>query len=498
MQSRLVCQSSAQVEADLLVIPITRAAFDARAQGALAGISATLDFDIFEEAASERFEGKKGQSFLLRGLKNLGTRRVLLLGAGDVAQLQAGNLRQVGVTAAKRARTLRALSVAIALPVILPEGLDDQRIAGQLLEGFCHGAYAFDRYVSAREDRFEGSQHLIIVAPEGAALNDDALTRSRVLADAICMARNLVNEPPAAMTPNELALRAEAIATTRGLEHHILGPTALEEGQFNLLLAVGRGSDNSPRMIHLIYRPEGEVKRRIAFVGKGVTFDTGGYSLKLNMANMHSDMAGGAAVLGAADAIGALKPAGLEIHFIVPAAENCINGAAIKVQDIVRGYGKKTVEILNTDAEGRLILADALAYAQEQDVDTIIDLATLTGASVVALGDYTAALFSSSESLASSLLSSARASGEDLWRMPLTERLDKQLDSPVADMKNLGKREGGAISAALFLRRWVNIDDWAHLDIAGPAFMSTDDEYYGQGATGYGVATLVDYACRLA
>jgi leucyl aminopeptidase len=189
-------------------------------------------------------------------------------------------------------------------------------------------------------------------------------------------------------------------------------------------------------------------------------------------------------------------PDGVEVHFIIPTVENAISGRAIKPADIVRGYGGKTVQILNTDAEGRLILADAIAYARTLGIDTIVDLATLTGASVVALGGYTAALFANDDTLATELLESASDAGEDLWRMPLTAKLDKLIDSPVADMKNIGKREGGAITAALFLQRWVGEERWAHLDIAGPSYFDSGDEYFSNGASGYGVATLVRFICK--
>ncbi len=507
MQSRIVSAPASTIEADLLVVPVSSTHFSAKTSGILAPIVEALGYDLFDEAAVEGFEGKKGQSFLLRGLTQIGSRRLLLLGVGDNENLSSGALRQVGVTAARRARKFRFENVALALPAELPEKLSAQIAAGHLLEGFERGTYRFDRYTTPRDDAFQGVVNLQIVLPGEqvigeASANDDVLYKSRVLSKAITLARNLVNEPPAVMTPEQMAISAATIAREHGLENRSLNHAQLVERGFNLILAVGQGSDNLPALIHLVYRSANlaageKPARRIALVGKGITFDTGGYSIKNNMQIMHSDMAGGAAVLGAAQALAQIAPANLEIHFIVPTAENSINGVAFKPQDIIRGYGNKTVEILNTDAEGRLVLADAIAYAQEHDVDTIVDLATLTGSAVMALGDHTAALFSSCETLAENLLAAAKNSGEDMWRMPLIERLDKTIDTPVADMKNLGPREAGAITAALFLRRWVTVPHWAHLDIAGPAYMSSTDDFYAQGATGYGVATLVDFVCTL-
>lgn len=502
MQSRIISVHASAIEADLLVVPVSSKSFSAKSAGVLAPIIESLGYDLFEEAALEGFEAKKGQSFLLRGLSEITTRRLLLLGVGDTEKLLHGALRQVGVTAARRARKFRTRRVAIALPADLPEKLSAQTAAGHLLEGFERGSYCFDRYITPGEKQFEGVADLQIVLPAELSAdtnaNTDVLHNSRVLAGAVTLARNLVNEPPAVMTPEEFARIAAEVAAENNLENHTLHHAQLVERGFNLILAVGQGSDNPPALIHLVYRAKNLSKdakpaRRIALIGKGITFDTGGYSIKNNMQIMHSDMAGGAAVLGAAQAIAQIAPADLEIHFIIPTAENSINGLAIKPQDIIRGYGNQTVEILNTDAEGRLVLADAIAYAQEFEVDTIVDLATLTGSAVMALGDHTAALFSNSETLAKSLLAAAENAGENLWRMPLIERLDKTIDTPVADMKNIGPREAGSITAALFLRRWVTVSQWAHLDIAGPAYMTSGDDFYAQGATGYGVATIVDF-----
>lgn len=503
MQSRILSVPASAVEADLLVVPLSSTTFSARSQGVLAPVFEALGYDIFDEAAQEGFEAKKGQSFLLRGLTQLGTRRMLLLGVGESENFSNGALRQVGVTAARRACKLRTARVAVALPADLPETLSHATAAGQLLEGFERGVYRFDTYITARDEKFEGVSELQIVVPADASAGvseeagaQDVLGKSRALAAAVALARDLVNEPPAVMTPERFAEVAARVATENNLENRTLNHAQLVERGFNLILAVGQGSDNPPALIHLVYR-QGNPARRIALVGKGITFDTGGYSIKNNMQIMHSDMAGGAAVLGAAQAIAQIAPSDVEIHFIIPAAENSINGKAIKPQDIIRGYGGKTVEILNTDAEGRLVLADAIAYAQEFEVDTLIDLATLTGSAVMALGDHTAALFSNSDALADALLAAAQQTGEGLWRMPLIERLDKTIDTPVADMKNIGPREAGSITAALFLRRWVTVSQWAHLDIAGPAYMMSGDDYYAQGATGYGVATIVDFIGRL-
>jgi leucyl aminopeptidase len=293
-----------------------------------------------------------------------------------------------------------------------------------------------------------------------------------------------------------LAETAQRIAHDHEHMHAtVLDRAAIEAKGFMLLAAVGRGSSDhhESRFIHLVYKPHGEVKRKVAFVGKGVTFDTGGYCIKpaAGMYGMHGDMGGAAAVLGAAESIGRLQPADVEIHFLVPSTANMINGDAFLLNEIIRGYGGKTVEINNTDAEGRLILADALAYAVELGVDEIVDLATLTGACVVALGDYYTGLFSNNDAAARKVLDASAAAGERVWQMPLDERLRDKLKSGVADMKNTGDRNGGAITAALFLREWVGDKPWVHLDIAGPALAEGDTPLYPRGGTGVGVTTLV-------
>ena len=491
------------VEAGLLVVPLTEGAVLGQERGLLEPLEQASGVNLWAELEREHFSGELGQAVLFRGLPGLSARRLLIVGAGNAAKIEDGGLRRVGATAARQANKVYAEAVALALPVGLHTSFEAATAARHLIEGFYRGAYDFDRYKTAAGDD-EGAQHegpsrLLFVGPRAQAAGEVA-AGAHDRAAAVRLAQDLVNEPPVVLTPAELARRAEVVATEQGLEHRVFDENALAAEGFRLILAVGGGSANPPRLAHLIYRPEGEVRRKIALVGKGVTFDTGGYSMKppASMLNMHCDMAGAAAVIGAARAIGALKPEGVEVHFITPCAENAVSDRAIKPQDIIRGYGDKTVEILNTDAEGRLILADALTYAQEQGVDTIIDLATLTGACVVALGEGTAGLFTNSDQLAQQLLDASREAHERFWRMPLTEEMDELLDSPVADMKNVGPRWGGAITAARVLKRWVQIDEWCHLDIAGPAMSEKEDDYQRKGGTGFAVATLVEYVLRLA
>lgn len=484
----VVDSAASQVDADLLAV-LVGTNDDA---SPLASLSEAAGVDIASLAAEEGFKADVGQTLVLRALGGIACRRVVLIGIGAATDIASGSLRRAGVVLARKGRELRTSRVACAA-----HGLDAEACA-QVIQGFRLGAYKFDRYRSKKDDEFEGFGPLTLAGapPDGAA----AMGRAESIGAAVNLARDLVNEIPNVLFPEELAARAQSIASEYQLECTIFDESRLHDEGFNLIMAVGKGSEHPPRLVHLVYRPSGEVKERIAFVGKGVTFDTGGYNLKPGAAllRMHSDMAGAAAVLGAARAIGELAPPGVEVHFVVPSAENAVANNAFKPQDIFRGYGGKTVEIHNTDAEGRLILADALAYIQTLKPDVIVDLATLTGACVVALGEHTAAVFSDDDELVDDLLSAASLTGEDYWRMPLTKKLDKLLDTPMADMKNVGPRWGGAITAALFLKRWVEVDRWAHLDIAGPAFTESDDDLSPEGGTGFGVSTLVEYVMRRA
>ncbi len=476
------------ITTDLLVVLLTQDSLD-DTQGPLARLSERSGVDLSAITEPEHFKAKEGQTFLLRGLANLQSSRVLLVGLGEEKKITTSVLKDAGARAMREAKKVRALNVAVQPHDI--EGIEAMAV------GLLVGAYDYTTYLTPDEDTYGGIAQIDVLGDDDRL--PTMLERAEILGAAINTTRDLVNAPPQDLYPETMADRAVEIANARGLDHKIFDEQAIEQKGFNLLMAVGKGSAHQPRMIHLTYKPEGEVRHKIAFVGKGVTFDTGGNNIKTGgfMYNMHSDMAGGGAVLGAADAIGALKPEGVEVHFIVPAAENSASSNAMRPNDIYRGYGNQTVEIGNTDAEGRLCLADALAYAQEQGVDTIIDLATLTGACVVALGDYTCGLFTDSDELLGDLDASIESTGEDFWRLPLHKKLDKQLDSSVADMKNIGKRYGGAITAALFLKRWVKIDRWAHMDIAAPAFFESSSDTHAAGGTGFGVATLVTLAERL-
>jgi leucyl aminopeptidase len=292
-----------------------------------------------------------------------------------------------------------------------------------------------------------------------------------------------------------MAQTAEAIASEYGLALEILEQEECEKLGMGAFLGVAQASEIPPKFLHLTYKPEGTARRKLAIVGKGLTFDSGGLNIKgagSGIETMKMDMGGAAATLGAAKAIGQIKP-DVEVHFISAVTENMISGRAMHPGDILTASNGKTIEVNNTDAEGRLTLADALVFAEKLGVDAIVDLATLTGACIVALGNDIAGLWTADEGIASQLKSASEAAGEKFWQMPMEEKYFDGLKSPIADMKNTGPRAGGSITAALFLKQFVKETPWAHLDIAGPVWTEKEDGYNSVGATGFPVRTLVNW-----
>lgn len=373
----------------------------------------------------------------------------------------------------------------------------DKETQRAFVEGVHLSQYEFLRYRTAPQTK-NTFRKVVVVGATG--LSRVAIGEGRAFADATVRARDLVNLSPRDCTPKYLVGEARKIARTARLKCTVFDRSALTRMKAGLLLSVAQGSDEPPYMVRLEYRPRGRARSTIALVGKGVTFDTGGYSLKTGsgMETMKCDMSGAAAVLGTMSAIAALKPSVI-VRGYLPLVENMVNGKATRPGDIVKSMNGTTVEILNTDAEGRLILADALTLAQKDGCDVAIDLATLTGACVVALGDQYGGLFSDDDDLVRSLVEASHLSGEKLWRLPLAPEYRPLLNSPVADMKNIGSRHGGAITAALFLKHFIKKGTrWAHLDMAGPAFNEGGEigGYIKRGGVGFGVRTLLNYLIR--
>jgi leucyl aminopeptidase len=410
--------------------------------------------------------------------------------AGDQAARQAylERLRRGAGAAARELTSGRGRRIAVALPAGEPD--EAQAVAlGVLL-----GSYAFRKYRTTGNS--PGDFELILLTSQDAAVG-----RARILAEAMTLVRDLVNTPPADMVPADLAAAAEQVAAASGLGLQVLDENELAKEAYGGILAVGMGSAHPPRLVRLEYTHP-EAARTVVFAGKGITFDSGGLSLKTpkGMETMKADMSGAAAVLGALQAIAALRP-GVNVVGYMSLAENMPGGGAQRPSDVITIYGGKTVEVLNTDAEGRLVLADALVRSGADAPALLVDVATLTGAQTVALGTRTAGVMASDDALAAQVADTARRAGEAMWPMPLPEELRKGLESSVADMANVsGDRGGGMLVAGLFLREFVPDGvRWAHLDIAGPAF--NDGGPYGytpKGGTGAAVRTLVQLALDVA
>ncbi len=408
---------------------------------------------------------------------------VVFLGVGDASP---GALRRAGAALARR---LPAGRTALTTAVL---DAPDEGVQA-FTEGVLLGSYQFTMKSADPSAAEPGDVRVLLAGPDSRAA---PVERAATIAGAVALARDLANTPSMIKTPEWLAAEAASVATEHGLSSRIWREPELTAGGFGGLLGVGSGSAHPPRLIQLSYQPD-QPDRHVVLIGKGITFDSGGLSLKPNdgMKTMKTDMAGGAAVIGAMSALGRLGVRA-RVTGLVAAAENMPSGTAMRVGDVLTQYGGQTVEVLNTDAEGRLVLADALAYADDVLApDLIVDLATLTGAARVALGSSVAAMFATDDELAAALLDSGAASGERLWRMPLAEDYREGLDSPVADLSNVARAGGraGSIDAALFLREFTGGRSWAHLDIAGAARATADDGEHTKGATGFGTRVLLQW-----
>jgi leucyl aminopeptidase len=423
--------------------------------------------------------------------------RVLLLGLGKGKGHAGETLRQAAATAAKFLADRNIPDCAMVLPEDILTGLSVQEKARTLVEGLTLASYRFDRYQtengSNQSQPLKSLQLLVSQKPLLAQAEKGALEAGH-LCRGVILARDLVNEPGNVKSPEYLALQARELAREHGLECTVLEKQDLEKEGMGALLGVAQGSVREPRLIVLRYRGGADDARPIALIGKGVVFDSGGISLKPGekMDQMKMDMAGAGAVLGTFLATALLKIP-VNLVGVIPAVENMPSGSAIRPGDILTSLSGRTIEVLNTDAEGRLILADALTYVQRFEPRVVIDLATLTGACVIALGHHATAILGNHAGLARQLIRCGEQTGEKLWQLPLWDDYAEQIKSDFADMKNTGGRPAGTITAAAFLQKFAGDFRWAHLDIAGTAWEENGCGYRPKGATGVGVRLLVDY-----
>lgn len=501
----LLVTVAAQATVDVLAITTFG---DPSKDSVFKGLDQALGGHLGDIAKTESFEGKPGQQIALHTHGKLPAKRVLIVGAGPRGDFGNANIRDCAATVAQYANKVGAASVGFALP---PLGANREQTLVQLAaEGVVQGLYKFGRYLTSEDAKKPTTlKSFGIIAdvkgkkPNAAQTRNfaTAIERGKVIAAAVNHARDLINEPAAVVTPAALAADAQAIAKKHKgtVTATVLTPKQCAELGMGMFLAVGQGSDQEARFIHLTYTPAKKAKKKLCFIGKGVTFDSGGYSLKPSQAmeDMKVDMSGAAAVISAMDAIATLGSP-YEVHAVTACCENLVSGRAYKLGDVLTSMDGTTVEINNTDAEGRLTLGDAITYARTKiQPDEMFDFATLTGACMVALGPYTAGVMSDHESLTRNWMATAERTGEDMWRLPLNSRLREQLKSGIADMRNTGDRFGGAITAGLFLKTFAKDTPWVHVDIAGPAAVTNARPSQPKGGTGFAVATIVEYATKL-
>lgn len=496
MKVSVEAQEASRAGADLLALAITTLASTARLSARVAALDRAIGGQIADVVKSGDFRGRKGESLVLFGRGRGAPRRVLLLGMGDEDKLDVEALRQLGGRAVAAAAAKRSRSLAIVVPS--SKRVRGAEAARAIAEAAVLASYRPDAWKSRKEDAPPPLSRVTLLVEREAELRAarDEASLGVTIAECQNVARKLSNEPANAMPPATLAAEARKVAHEVGLTCRVLDVPELKKRKMGALLGVGQGSANPPRLVILEHAARrGRGRPTVCVIGKGITFDSGGISIKPagGMQDMKHDMSGAAAVVGILRAA-ALLDLPLHVVGILAAAENMPGGDAYRPGDILTSMSGQTIEIQNTDAEGRLVLCDAIHFAKTQyEPDAIIDLATLTGACVVALGSWTSGLFSNHDSLADAIERAGDATGERAWRMPMAESHRDEMRSQIADLKNVsGSRDAGASTAAGFLWSFVGETPWAHLDIAGTAYTGKSGAYQPYGATGVGVRLVTE------
>ena len=446
--------------------------------------------------ALEHFKAKKNECVSILTDTKLASPRLLLIGLGEQKKMTLESFRRAAATAAKKAQSLRVDHLAFALSGDSGSAFSPEDIAKATAEGAMLSLYKYDKYFTEKDEKTKKVKEVTIVGERNdtSSAIKKALAEARVTCEATCLARDLENAPPNEIYPETLAEAARSSAAKYGYRATIWDKRKIEQMKFGGLLAVNSGSDKPPRFIILEHNAGQKNAETVVLIGKGITFDSGGISIKpaSGMSEMKMDMSGAAAVIGTLEAASRLN---LPQHIVglIPTTENLLGGSAMKPGDIVTHYGGKTSEVDNTDAEGRLVLADALAYASTYKPKAVIDLATLTGACVVALGSHATGMMGNDEELMAALKAAGETTFERVWPLPLYEEYEKQIKSDVADVKNVGGRWAGAITAGLFLKKFVGDYPWVHLDIAGTAILEESLPYAPKGGSGVGVRLLIEF-----
>ncbi len=502
MDIRVIIGDVARFRGDALVVNLFEGVKSP--SGATGAVDQAMSGAIRKLIQAGEATGKWGEHTLVHTLGNLPVQRVLVMGLGKKEEFTLDRVRTVAAEAGRCLRKTGAKRIGTIVhgagAGIGAGGFNAAQATQALVEGALLGLYRFTRYKPEKENDKKQVESLTIVERDREKLRAvvEAVRRGRIVAEATNAARDLVNEPGNTLTPAELARRAQAMARGARIRCQVLGPRELRRLGARALLGVARGSQEPPRLIVLDYRGGRRGGPHLGLVGKGITFDSGGISIKPaeNMEAMKGDMAGAAAVLAATRAIALLK---LPIHVtaVIPSTENLPSGTALKPGDIIRAMSGKTIEVINTDAEGRLVLADALHYARGRKMSHLVDVATLTGACVVALGTINSGAFTNNQALLDTVVAAGKAAGEKIWPLPMDAEYDELIKSDVAEIKNTGGRRGGAITGAKFLQNFVGDTPWVHLDIAGTFETDKEKGYLTKGGTGVMVRTLVNLAVEL-
>jgi len=498
LEIKVVAGDITRIKADAVIVNL----FEGVKQpgGATGAVDQALGGAITKLIAENEVKGKLNELTLIHTLGKLEAGRVLVAGLGKQEKFTLDSIRGLMAEACKYLRKLGVKRAATIVHGAGIGGLDAEKAVQAIAEGSILGLYTFRRHITKESEHGEIEELLIVERDESkVAVLERGLKRGRIMAEATNFARNMINEPANHMTPSDMAQVARDVAAKYGLECTVLEREEMKNLGMGALLGVAQGSKQPPKFIILSYRGGDPSASTLGLVGKGLTFDSGGISLKPSeaMDEMKGDMAGGATVIAAIKAIAELKLK-INVMGLIPATENLPGGAALKPGDVLKAMSGKTIEVVNTDAEGRLILADALSYGRKQGLTPLIDVATLTGACRVALGDICTGAFGNNQELISKVIKAGEEAGEKIWQLPMFEEYKEQNKSEVADIKNSGGRYGGAITAAQFLAEFSQDTPWTHLDIAGTSYATKEKAYLIKGATGAVVRTLVNFAMALA
>ena len=498
MKLNVVAGDIAQQDVDAVVVNLFEGVTSPG--GATGAVDKAMGGAISALIADGEIKGKSGEMTLIHTLGSITPKRVLVAGLGSADSFTLDGVRSVSAEAARRLNGIGVQSAATIVHGAGIAGLDAQASAQALAEGVVLGMYRFDKY---KADASDASLNEITVVEFDESKLDElesGMNVGRIIGEGVNRCRDMANEPANNMTPSEMAEQALEVSQAHGVEIEVIERSQMKELGMGALLAVAQASEEPPKFIILRYNGDPQnTENNIGLLGKGITFDSGGLDIKnaVGMATMKGDMAGGASVIGAMQAIAQLKPK-INVTVIVPAAENMVSGAALRPGDVIRAMNGKTIEIDNTDAEGRLVLADAMSYARSVGLNRLVDVATLTGAMGIALGDKCMGAFGNDDKFTQQVVSAGNAVGERAWPLPMYDEYKAQYRSDIADIKNTGGRGAGAITGALIIGEFNDGAPWVHLDIAGVARTGSVKGANIKGATGAPVRTLVRLVCDLA